>query len=110
MSRRRQRRKCVPKGGVCRGVVADVGDPRQAEGIIEETLAELGRVDILVNAAGIIRPGSILDLELDDWDATLRVHLAGTLNTSRAALAHWASIEGGGRRLRQLLIRRRALR
>ena len=87
------------EGGVCRGVVADVGDPRQAEGIIEETLAELGRVDILVNAAGIIRPGSILDLELDDWDATLRVHLAGTLNTSRAALAHWASIEGGGRRL-----------
>jgi NAD(P)-dependent dehydrogenase (short-subunit alcohol dehydrogenase family) len=87
------------EGGVCRGMVADVGDARQAERIIEETLAELGRIDVLVNAAGIIRPGSILDLELADWDATLRVHLAGALNTSRAALAHWATVEGTGRRL-----------
>ena len=85
--------------GVCRGMAADVGDPEQAEGIIAETLVEFGRVDILVNVAGIIRRGSILDLELDDWEATLRVHLAGTLNTSRAIVAHWTKVEGAGRRL-----------
>ena len=80
-------------------MAADVGDPEQAEGIIAETLVEFGRVDILVNVAGIIRRGSILDLELDDWEATLRVHLAGTLNTSRAIVAHWTNVEGAGRRL-----------
>ncbi len=87
------------EGGVCRGIAADVGDPEQAEGIIAATLAEFGTVDVLVNAAGIFRPGSILDLEPEDWDATLRVHLAGALYTSRAAFAHWAQVSGTGRRL-----------
>jgi NAD(P)-dependent dehydrogenase (short-subunit alcohol dehydrogenase family) len=87
------------EGGVCRGMVADVGDLEQAEGIVAQTLAEFSKVDILVNVAGIIRPGSILDLVLDDWDATLRVHLAGTLNTSRAVFAHWAAVAGTDRRL-----------
>jgi NAD(P)-dependent dehydrogenase (short-subunit alcohol dehydrogenase family) len=87
------------EGGSCSWMAADVGQPEQAEAIVAETVEQFGQLDILVNAAGIIRPGSILDLDGEDWDATLRVHLAGTLNTSRAASAHWARVAGTGRRL-----------
>jgi len=86
-------------GGSCRAVAADVADPEQADALVTETLARFGKVDVLVNAAGIIRAGSILDLSLDDWDSTLRVHLGGTLNTSRSVANHWASVEATGRRL-----------
>jgi NAD(P)-dependent dehydrogenase (short-subunit alcohol dehydrogenase family) len=86
-------------GGACHGVAADVGDPEDARRLVAEALEAFGKVDVLVNAAGIMRSGSILDVELDDWDATLRVHLAGTLNTTRAVVAHWAAVAGAGRRL-----------
>jgi NAD(P)-dependent dehydrogenase (short-subunit alcohol dehydrogenase family) len=80
-------------------MAADVGAPEQAEAMIAGARAEFGRVDILVNAAGILRAGSIQELGLEDWDSTLRVHLAGALNTTRAVFAHWAQVEGTGRRL-----------
>jgi NAD(P)-dependent dehydrogenase (short-subunit alcohol dehydrogenase family) len=86
-------------GGTCRALAVDVADPEQSSALVAETLELFGQVDVLVNAAGIIRPGSILDLDLDDWDSTLRVHLGGTLNTSRSVAAHWAAVEGTGRRL-----------
>ena len=86
-------------GGSCRALAVDVADPEQAAALVAETLAQFGKVDVLVNAAGIIRAGSILDLNLDDWDSTLRVHLGGTLNTSRSVANHWASVEATGRRL-----------
>lgn len=87
------------EGGVCRAMAVDVGDPEQSQTLITETLRHFEKVDILVNAAGNIRPGSILDLDLEDWDSILRVHLGGALNTSRWVVAHWAATEGTGRRL-----------
>jgi NAD(P)-dependent dehydrogenase (short-subunit alcohol dehydrogenase family) len=89
----------VAEGGVCRAMAVDVGDPEQSQALIDETLEHYRRIDVLVNAAGIIRPGSILDLDLDDWAATLRVHLGGTLNTTRSVVTHWAGSEGTGRRV-----------
>ena len=46
---------------------------------------ELGGVDILVNVAGIMRKGTILDTPFDDWASVTGVHLTGTFNTCRAA-------------------------
>jgi NAD(P)-dependent dehydrogenase (short-subunit alcohol dehydrogenase family) len=87
------------EGGTCRAMAVDVADPEQSCALVTETLTCFERIDILVNAAGNIRPGSILDMRADDWDSTLRVHLGGTLNTSRWVAAHWASVQGTGRRL-----------
>jgi NAD(P)-dependent dehydrogenase (short-subunit alcohol dehydrogenase family) len=87
------------EGGTCVGMAVDVGDPDACDALVAETLERFGKVDVLVNAAGNIRPGSILDLDLDDWDVTLRVHLGGTLNASRSVAAHWAAVKGMGRRL-----------
>ncbi len=87
------------EGGTCRAMAVDVADPEQSRELVTETVTCFERVDILVNAAGIIRPGSILDLRPDDWDSTLRVHLGGTLSTTRGVAAHWAAVQGTGRRL-----------
>ena len=87
------------EGGSCQGMSADVGDPEQARAIVANTVDAFAKVDVLVNVAGNIRPGAIGDVELDDWEATLRVHLTGTLNTTRAAFRHWTESAGTGRRL-----------
>jgi NAD(P)-dependent dehydrogenase (short-subunit alcohol dehydrogenase family) len=86
-------------GGRCRAMAADVGDPQQAAAIVAETVEAFGKLDILVNVAGNIRPGSIADVDPADWDATLRVHVTGSLNTTRAAFRHWTERAGHGRRL-----------
>lgn len=86
-------------GGICNAVEVDVGDPGQVDALFSQTLDRHGHVDVLVNAAGIIRPGSIVALEPADWDDTLRVHLGGTLNMTRSVVAHWRRSVGTGRRL-----------
>jgi NAD(P)-dependent dehydrogenase (short-subunit alcohol dehydrogenase family) len=87
------------EGGVCEGIAADVGDPKASRALVTAALDSFGRVDILVNAAGILRRGSLLDLDPDDWSATLRVHLDGALYTTCAVVAHWAETERAGRRI-----------
>lgn len=86
-------------GGECLPVTVDVGDLEQSRALIADTIGAFGRVDIVVNAAGIIRPGSILDQDREDWDSLLRVHVGGAANTSRAVAEHWAGTAGTGRRL-----------
>jgi len=54
------------------------------EAAVGEVVAAVGTVDILVNAAGITRPGSILEMDRGDWDRVLAVNLIGYLNTVRA--------------------------
>jgi NAD(P)-dependent dehydrogenase (short-subunit alcohol dehydrogenase family) len=49
-------------GGECRAQAVDVGDAEESRALVAGTLDRFEKVDILVNAAGIIRPGSILDL------------------------------------------------
>jgi len=84
-------------GGEARAHAVDVGDPDEAESLVRNAVDELGRLDILVNAAGILRQGTIFEQTREDWEATLRVHLDGTFNTTRAAAAHWRESGRGGR-------------
>ncbi|HYH84510.1 MAG TPA: SDR family oxidoreductase, partial [Pyrinomonadaceae bacterium] len=55
-----------------------------------------GRIDFLVNNAGITRDNLILRMKEDDWDAVLDTNLKGAWNFSRAALRHMLRQEGGG--------------
>jgi NAD(P)-dependent dehydrogenase (short-subunit alcohol dehydrogenase family) len=64
---------------------ADVRDAAAAPSVIERVVARWGRLDGQMNNAGIRRGGSILDLDLADWDDVLRTHLTATLLWSRAA-------------------------
>jgi NAD(P)-dependent dehydrogenase (short-subunit alcohol dehydrogenase family) len=58
-----------------------------AAAIVATAVGEFGRLDVLVNNAGILRDRMIFNLSEDDWDSVIRVHLTGTFNCTRHASA-----------------------
>lgn len=66
----------------------DVADRQQVDQMVAESLRAFGRVDILVNNAGFDRPGSLLKIKEEDWNAVFGVHLKGTLNCIQAVAPH----------------------
>ncbi|HEX3705876.1 MAG TPA: SDR family NAD(P)-dependent oxidoreductase [Mycobacteriales bacterium] len=86
------------RGGTAAANFADVGDEDQATALVDETVAEFGRLDIVVNNAGIVRDAAIWNMPVDDFDLVMRVHVRGTWLVSRAAAKHWraqAKADGG---------------
>jgi NAD(P)-dependent dehydrogenase (short-subunit alcohol dehydrogenase family) len=67
----------------------DVADYAAAAQIIHQAVDTYGRLDVLVNVAGILRDRMVFNMSEEDWDAVIRVHLKGTFNTSRHAAAYW---------------------
>ncbi|MHB9089885.1 MAG: SDR family NAD(P)-dependent oxidoreductase, partial [Chloroflexota bacterium] len=65
---------------------ADVRGYARAREVVADVLARVGRVDVLVNNAGITQPKDFLSLTEEDWDLTLDIHLKGAFNWSQAAL------------------------
>ncbi len=65
-------------------VRADVSDRLDVRNLLAETLSAFGRIDVLVNNAGIIAPGDILSLEEDDFDRVLRTNLRGAFLVAQA--------------------------
>lgn len=74
------------KGG---RAVADYNSVEHGERIIEKALESYGRIDILINNAGILRDKSLTNLTDQDWDLIQRVHLRATFVTIRAAWPHF---------------------
>ncbi|WP_375400351.1 SDR family NAD(P)-dependent oxidoreductase [uncultured Amnibacterium sp.] len=72
-------------GGVF--VQADVGDVASARAAMAEAIADLGGVGVLVNSAGILGKGPLIDIDADDWDRVLRINARGTLLTMQSAAA-----------------------
>src|SRR5580698_2191145 len=71
---------------------ADVSDFAAAEGLIAGAIDQFGRLDVLVNVAGILRDRMVFNMTETEWDDVIRVHLKGTFNTTRFASAHWRSL------------------
>ncbi|MFN3652922.1 MAG: 3-oxoacyl-[acyl-carrier-protein] reductase [Armatimonadota bacterium] len=65
---------------------ADVSSADEAEGLVAQTVEQLGRIDFLVNNAGITKDGLIMRMSEADWDAVIQVNLKGTFNCSKAAV------------------------
>jgi 3-oxoacyl-[acyl-carrier protein] reductase len=72
-----------PIGGVA--IACDVTDRGQVEAMVERTVKELGRLDILVACAGITRDNLLYKMTDEDWDAVIDTHLKGTFLCARAA-------------------------
>ncbi|MDZ7374554.1 MAG: 3-oxoacyl-[acyl-carrier-protein] reductase [candidate division KSB1 bacterium] len=66
-------------------LIADVSKSEEAERLVEQTLAQFGRIDILVNNAGITRDGLLVRMRDEDWEKVIEVNLRGTFNCLRAA-------------------------
>ena len=76
-------------GGTAVPNYGDVGNEADAEAMVACAIDAWGRLDILVNNAGIVRDRAIWNMEAEDFDAVMRVHVRGSWLTSRAVARHW---------------------
>jgi NAD(P)-dependent dehydrogenase (short-subunit alcohol dehydrogenase family) len=77
----------------------DIADFEAAEHLVRMAVDAFGRLDILVNAAGILRNRMIWNMTEEEWDAVVRVHLRGTFCTTRHAANYWRAAGPGRYRL-----------
>ncbi len=74
------------QGGTAQAWQADVSDYNQAAKLVEAVTENWGRLDILINNAGITRDGLLMRMSEEDWDQVLAVNLKGYFNCCRAAV------------------------
>jgi acetoacetyl-CoA reductase len=76
-------------------IQADVSDPVQAARLIEETISQFGRIDVLVNNAGINIDRSLKNLSVEDWNKVIQNDLNAYFYTVKAALPHFMQQKSG---------------
>lgn len=85
------RQEVEAMGAKTLSIIGDVSDVKFCELVLEQTVAEFGGADILVNCAGIITRAPFEDLNLDDWHRVIDVNLHGTFYLCRMFLPHMRS-------------------
>ncbi len=84
-------------GGTAVAHVAGVGNAEVADQLVATAVSELGRLDILVTNAGVLRDKVLWKMSDDDFDTVIDVHLRGTFTCARAAAVHFREQGEGGR-------------
>jgi len=82
------------EGHTALAIESDITDPEQAAGAVERTVAELGRLDIVVNNAGVMLLGPLEDAPLEEWDRMIDLNLKGLIKTTHAAIPHLLAAAG----------------
>ena len=77
----------VADGAKAIAVAGDVSKSAMVESMIKRSIEEFGDINILVNAAGILRRTAVFDMDEDEWDLVLNVNLKGTFLPSKAVLS-----------------------
>ncbi|GAB3975011.1 SDR family NAD(P)-dependent oxidoreductase [Actinoallomurus acanthiterrae] len=75
-------------GGSALTVQADLTDAAQAAGAVQRVVSELGRLDTVVNNAGLMLTGPVADAPADEWERMLAINVNALLEVTRAALPH----------------------
>jgi NADP-dependent 3-hydroxy acid dehydrogenase YdfG len=75
-------------GGRALAIEADVTDRAQAESLVERTVGELGRLDTVVNNAGVMLLGPAADADIEEWERMVDLNVKGLLYVAKAALPH----------------------
>jgi 3-oxoacyl-[acyl-carrier protein] reductase len=70
-------------------IAADVASTADVERVVATAVEQTGRIDVLVNNAGVLRDAVLWKLDDADWDAVLAVHLGGTFRFTRACVPHF---------------------
>jgi NAD(P)-dependent dehydrogenase (short-subunit alcohol dehydrogenase family) len=82
-------------GGEACANTDSVSDAHSAARIVQTALDAFGRIDVIVNNAGILRDRFFHKMSLDEWDAVIKVHLYGAFHVSRAAAPHFKEQASG---------------
>ncbi|QGK70334.1 SDR family NAD(P)-dependent oxidoreductase [Allosaccharopolyspora coralli] len=89
-------REIVDAGGSAVVHRADVADWNQARELVDFAVETYGRLDVLVNNAGVVRDRMFVNLSEQEWDDVVRVHLKGHAATMRHAAAYWRGCSRAG--------------
>ena len=74
--------------------LGDITEVSHVDRLVSETIDSLGRIDVLVNAAGIIKSGNILDTTLDEWDKMMNVNLRSAFYLMQKCVPHLVETKG----------------
>jgi 3-oxoacyl-[acyl-carrier protein] reductase len=88
-------REIQEAGGKAVPIQGDVADYAQAEAMIQQTIAQLGGLHVLVNNAGIAKDALLYNMKPEDWLDVMRVNFGGVFNCTKAALSHFMSTRDG---------------
>jgi NAD(P)-dependent dehydrogenase (short-subunit alcohol dehydrogenase family) len=82
----------------------DISEPSGADSLLQLALDTWGRLDVVVNNAGILRDRMVFNMPVEDWDAVLKVHLRGHFLVTQAACAHWRDRAKAGEAVRGAIV------
>ena len=86
-------------GGQALANAADIADFDQSAGLVKAAIDAFGRLDAVVNNAGILRDRMFVNGSVEEWDAVMRVHLRGHFCTTRHACEYWRDRSKAGERV-----------
>ena len=82
-------------GVKCKGYAADAADFAASDTVVKDVVSDFGRIDVLVNNAGITKDGLILRMNEEQWDAVITTNLKSAFNFTRAAIPFMAKQRSG---------------
>ena len=91
------------EGGRAIVLGADITDLAQARGVVDQTVAEAGRLDIVVNNAGVMLLGPATEAPLEEWERMVDLNLSALLHVTHAALPHLIEAADGERKVADLV-------
>lgn len=86
------------RGGTASADYGNVADEADANAMVQQAIDTYGKLDIVVNNAGIVRDRAIWNMEANDFDLVMNVHVRGTWLLCRAAARHWRDRNKAGER------------
>lgn len=88
------RREVLDEGGLITAYTADLGETSQIDNLCDFMTDNFGQIDVLINAAGILKNGSIENTSLEDWDDAMNVNLRSVFYMMRKCVSHLEKTKG----------------